>query len=110
MIRAYDETEGSDSREKAIDLETGEFIGHPIKEKGVMDGMIMLYKWAEAEQGHKFVNRMKQMAAMKKMRIAGINPKQIKERWEELASDKFYSEKGFDFMTVCSSFDRKPPQ
>lgn len=67
-----------------------------------------LLVWAEKRRGSKFSNIPKQYRAMKMMRLAGIKPKDIQDRWQDMEGDKFWESKGFDFTTVASSFDRKP--
>ncbi len=63
---------------------------------------------AEKRKGKPFVYPLKQMKALKDMRIAEYKPNQIMDRWEELEKDKFYSINGIDFITVAASFDKRP--
>ncbi len=70
--------------------------------------MVDLLLWAEKRRGQKFVNFKKQFLAMGKMAGVPIFPNQIKDRWCELEDDPYWQEKGFDFMNVASSFDKKP--
>ena len=44
---------------------------------------------------------------MKKMRLAGLKVSQICDRWEEMESEQFWQDKGFDFTSVANSFDKK---
>ncbi len=93
--------------EKAIDLETGEEVHLPVK--GVGESMKSLLSWAEERRGFKFVNVIKQLAALKKARSAKIQPYHLKERWEELERDQFWAKRGFDWMDVVSSFNKRAP-
>lgn len=94
--------------EVVIDTE-GSQVGHALKEKpNVAKAMWALLKWAQDRRGSKFPNVPKQFKAMKQMRAAGVTPESIKTRWEELENDKFYQDKGLDFASISSSFDRKP--
>lgn len=92
-------------REKEIDYETREEVKDPLDNLG--GKMQDLLHWAENREGRKFLNIKKQYTAMKKMREAGIQPAEIKQRWIELASEDFHKKVGLDFMMVCSSFDKK---
>jgi len=64
-------------------------------------------QWAEERTGHKFINRTKQYAALKKAKLNGITIERQIERWKQLESDPFYQEKGLDWTMVINSFDRK---
>lgn len=98
-----------DSDYEAVITEEGEKVGTSLNEKpNVVKAMRGLLKWAEDRRGQKFTNIPKQYRAMKLMRLAGVKVEDIKSRWEELEGQKFYSANGVDFMTVSSSFDRKP--
>lgn len=66
-----------------------------------------LCQWAEKRRGFKFVNRIKQYSVLKKAKVNGISPAKLKERWQELESDNFFQEKGFDWGAVVTSFDKK---
>jgi hypothetical protein len=74
------------------------------KEKDAYESMC---KWAEAQRGSRFVHRLKQYKALKDAKLAGIKSAALKERWEEMSVDKFFSKNGFDWTNVVSSFDRK---
>lgn len=68
-----------------------------------------LLEWSiQRRGGGKFVNVAKQMKAFQLMSKAGIPLSKLKNRWGELERDKFYKDKGFDWMTVYSSFDKRP--
>jgi hypothetical protein len=102
----YREDTSSDSYETVIDAETGE---SPVEEQSnILRNMNALLAWGENRRGGGFVNPPKQRVAMKKMRLAGIGPEDIKRRWIELEGQEFYKKVGMDFMSVCSSFDKKP--
>ncbi len=74
------------------------------KEKIAYESMC---KWAEAQRGSKFVHRLKQYKALKDAKLAGIKSTALKERWEEMSIDKFFSKNGFDWTNVVASFNRK---
>lgn len=105
-IRAYDENQFHS--EKTITMD-GEVVA--IKPKGEKDNnahlMRKLIDEAEKKRGAKFVNMPKQFAALKKLRIAGINLDRIRKRWDELERDDFWKDK-LDFWAVANSFDKKP--
>lgn len=98
--------------EPAIDSETGEKITEKELKKGDSVSKIMteLIVWAEERRRCKFPNRGKQLKALAVMRQAMITPREVKERWMELEKDDYHIENGMDFMSVSSSFNRKPPQ
>tara|TARA_R110000868_G_scaffold157343_2_gene384539 strand:+ start:513 stop:1235 length:723 start_codon:yes stop_codon:yes gene_type:complete len=77
----------------------------PSKEKKA--GYEMLLQWAEKESGRKFVHRPKQYAALKQAQAAGLKAQDLRDRWEEMENDKFWSEKGYDWTQVVASFNRK---
>jgi hypothetical protein len=66
-----------------------------------------LCKWLESTRGSKFVSRGKQYRALKEAREASISPNRLKERAQEQLNDPFYQDKGIDWGTVVSSFNRK---
>ncbi len=66
-----------------------------------------MVRWLEKQTGVKVVNRVKQYAHLKKARTAGILPKRLKDRALELLDEPFYREKGMDWGSVVSSFDRR---
>lgn len=66
-----------------------------------------LLGWAKSVHGRKFTNAVKQFAAMKRARIAGFGPEDIKRKWNEMEQDDFWSEKGFDFNEVVSQLSKK---
>lgn len=64
-------------------------------------------QWAEERSNRKFINRVKQYAALKKAKQAGISVPRLVERWKELENEPFYKEHGLDWGMVLSSFDKK---
>lgn len=66
-----------------------------------------LLRWSEERTGRKFVARLKQYAALKRAKDAGIGPARLKERWADLEEKNFHKENGLDWNMVVSSFDRK---
>lgn len=64
-------------------------------------------QWAEERAGRKFINRVKQYAALKKAKAAGIDNTKLMRRWKELEKEPFYQEHGLDWMMVISSFDKR---
>ena len=95
-----------DSDYEPVVNEDGEKVESP-QNPNISKAMRELLKWAEERRGGKFINIGKQFKAMKLLRLAKINPTQIKERWEELESDKYYRQKGFDFADIANNFDKK---
>lgn len=105
----YDESVSSDSYEDAIDLDSGNVVDRfPTKsEKNASSQMLDLIRWASGRRGKAFVSVPKQLKALGLMRRANRGPQAIMARWVDLENDDFYAEKGFDFMTVAMSFDKK---
>ena len=64
-----------------------------------------LLQWAEKRRGFKFVNRIKQYAALKKAKGLDISISRLKERWIQLEGENWRD--GFDWSGVVSSFDKK---
>lgn len=94
----------SDTIEEVITLD-GDKVD--VQPKGVAGAMRNLLKWGEDRRQKKFVNYPKQYKAMKLMKVANISPTQIKDRWVELEGEKYWRDRGFDFMDVASSFDKR---
>lgn len=63
-------------------------------------------EWAR-KRGRKFVNVPKQIKAINGAFDSGITQSELVSRWKEMENDEFWSEKGFDWMNVVNSFDRK---
>lgn len=106
-IRGYDEDRDSASYGKTIDADTGEFVGNKEDKRGSSKKAKELIVWATERRGFNFTSIPKQLLAINKIKTAGKSPEDVKARWMEMEQDPFWAEKGFDFMSVCSSFDRK---
>ncbi len=106
---SYREDASGDSYEEAIDIDTGEPVRSKPKEK-VLPIYQELMEWAEKRRGRKFMpgTEKKQYKAFKSARTFGLNPSQLKQRWMDMEGDKFWADKGFDWMTVVYSFNKKP--
>jgi len=102
---SYQEDKSSDSHETVLDAETNEPIR--TQPKGKVTGKKDLLKWAEDRRGTMFSFPTKQFKAMQIMIEAKKTPNEIKNRWVELETDNFYKDRGFDFMDVASSFDKR---
>lgn len=68
-----------------------------------------LIAWSEKERGFKFppTFRTKQYKAFKLANQNGITRAQLMERWEEMATEKFWQKNGYDWMNVFDSFSKK---
>lgn len=75
--------------------------------KATREAYEVLLRWAESERGSKFVHRTKQYKALKEARTIGLKAADLKERWEEMANDKYWADKGYDWVNVVASFNRK---
>ena len=105
-LGSYREDSPSDAYENVIDADTGE--AEKVKPKGdASKVMLELLEWGASRRGSGFINLGKQYKAMALMRKAGKQPADIKNRWTELEKDDFHKKKGFDFMDIANSFDRK---
>jgi hypothetical protein len=103
-MKTYDENKSFE--EPSIDMETGEAnTNAPVK--GVGASMEHLLNWSIERRGFPFVNKLKQYSAFKRAKAAKIQPEDLRVRWQEFEVDKFYKEKGFDWGTVVSSFDKR---
>jgi hypothetical protein len=100
--------------ETTIDYETNTLRRDAVSGRGARGGagkvMLGLISWAVERRDRNFTTSgfKKQMRALAILRKAGYQPSEIKDRWLELEDDKFFKEKGFDFMTIVNSFDKKP--
>lgn len=101
----YQENASSDSYEDVVDLDTGEKAR--TKDGNVMKGMKELLSWAESRRGSKFINVGKQFKAMKTMRLAGVSMSKVKNRWDDMEKDSYWSKRGFDFADVANNLDKK---
>lgn len=102
---SYREDGSSDSYETVINADTGEIDTTP--KSNAAKSMKDLLTWLEVRRGSKFVNLGKQYKAMGQMKRAGKTPSDIKNRISDLEKDDFYKKKGFDFMDIANSFDKK---
>ncbi len=105
---SYREDSPQDSYDEAIDIETGETI-KPKEKKSVLPGYKALIDWAEKRRGKKFMpgTTTKMFKAFSHARTFGLEARQLQKRWLEMEEDKFWQEKGFDWMTVVYSFNKK---
>lgn len=71
------------------------------------DAFKSLLKWSEDRRGFKFMSAVKQYTAFAKARSAGLTPGDLKERWQEMEGDDYWASKGFDWMNVVASLDKK---
>ncbi len=104
-MRQIDERKMSTDYEETVDLETG--LPVQAAKSTVGQSMKELLQWAADRRKFGFANVPKQYAAMKRMRIAGVSPDQVKERWKEMENDSYWQGKGFDFTSVVATFDKK---
>lgn len=75
--------------------------------KNKREAYLKMVTWAEERRGFKFMNYPKQFKALSEAVRHGIPPGKVYERWEKFEKDKFWIEKGFDFMDVVVSFGKK---
>lgn len=103
----YNEGESSDSYEEVIDLDSGEI--QVEAKKDVRAKYLEMISWAEGRRGFPFLKEktLKQFKAFAIAKKNGIDPSKLKERWCEFEKDKFWQEKGFDWMDVINSFNKK---
>jgi len=103
----YNENNTSDSYEDVIDLESNE---RAVPKSNTSSKVRELVDWAVNRRGRKFISYPKQYKAINQLKNSdqNITPDDIKVRWVEMEQDPFWKEKGFDFMSVMSSFERKP--
>ena len=102
----YREDQPSDSFEEQIDLDTGE----PIRGKETKSPIYkQLLMWAENQRGFKFMPNAigKQYKAFSLAKRSEIQPARLQERWREYSVDKFWQAKGFDWMDVVLSFNKR---
>lgn len=66
-----------------------------------------LISWLRNLTGAPLINRIKQYKHLAVARNANISKTRLKQRAEEMWKDSFYQEKGMDWGSVISSFDRK---
>lgn len=102
----YNEGNSSDSYEDSIDLDSGE-KARSIPKADKKEAYMKMIKWAEDKRGFKFMNILKQFKALSNAVQNDIQPERIYTRWEEMEKDKFWISKGFDFMDVVTSFNKR---
>lgn len=88
--------------------ELGEREKRPEKKVNALISMKELISWAENRRGGSFMNIKKQFKAMAMLRESKISIQRTKDRYCELERDEFWKKKGFDFMDVANSFDKRP--
>ena len=110
-MKLLNENQHSDEWETVLDIDTGKPVQKILKEvdPNVASAMWQMITWAvkEKRQNILFPNLGKQFKALKILRLMGIQPCQIQERWAELQEDSFYQKAGIDFMSLVKSFERK---
>lgn len=110
----YNESAASDAYEPAIDADTGEMVAPPPKptkqtpKPRADDPVWEMIRWAENQRGGSFMSYPKQIKALGQLRDAKVSRESIKARWRDMQNDKFWQDKGFDFINVLNSFDKKP--
>lgn len=82
----------------------------PKKAKGTTKVYDSFVRWAEEERGAPFLatHITRQYKALKIAQQNKIRSIDLKERWQEMAGDNFWASKGYDWMDVVNSFNRKP--
>ena len=110
-MKLLNENQHSDEWETVLDIDTGKPVQKILKDvdPNVASAMWQMITWAvkEKRQNILFPNLGKQFKALKILRLMGIQPCQIQERWAELQEDSFYQKAGIDFMSLVKSFERK---
>lgn len=88
--------------------EEGDAVGaEPVQKGRYIHAFNSMIRWAEEQRGFPFVTKTKQFKALKIAKEAKLGSVQLKERWQELEGDKFWIEKGFDWMDVVMSFNKR---
>lgn len=106
-MKYYDERKTEENYEPVIDAETGMAVKAP-KRVGVKDNWQARLLWSAKRRGGAFLNVPKQYKAFHIMDEAKIPQSAIKDRWLEMEEDKFWQEKGYDWMDVANSFNKRP--
>ncbi len=101
----YDEKKSADSYDDSMDMETREPV---IEKTGGNEKMKELIIWAEKRRGSKFINFPKQYKALSICKRNNIKISHVKERWQEMEQEEYWIKRGFDFMDVLASLDKKP--
>lgn len=102
----YNENKHGTDYEDVVDADSGTLR----KEGSGNSKMKELIDWATKRRGSPFINLTKQYKALGVCKRNKIGVSSIKERWQELEQDNFYQTNGFDFMSVVSTFDKRPPK
>lgn len=95
---------------RVVDISLKEESERPDKiSKREQTAFLPLLKWAESERGFPFLltERGKQLKALKIAKQNGIKSEALRERWYKFSEDKFWSEKGFDWMNVVKDFNKR---
>lgn len=100
----YNESNPSDFFEEVIDLDTGE---RARGSTSASPAFKQLLKWAEDRRGFKFLSVPKQFKAFALARTNSIEPSRLQQRWKDMENDKFWLSRGFDWMDVVISFNKK---
>lgn len=92
--------------EEVIDADTGEPVVEVKKATGKTQELL---KWAESRRGSPFFKQshLKQLRAFRVAKDNGLHSEELKNRWIEFEKDKFWSSKGYDWMDVVMSFNKK---
>lgn len=107
-MKHYSESEFSDTGEAQIDAETGE-AAVEVKKTKATDKYWEMINWSTDRRGSPFLKQTikKQFKAFSVAKDNKISPVDLKDRWIKMESDKFWIEKGFDWMDVVLSFNKK---
>jgi hypothetical protein len=103
----------TDKSEKRIEKYNPDQEDQPLKKaslsKDTRSKYDKLITWAENERGFPFLvgSRLKQYKAFTEAKANKLNVEQLTDRWQEMATDKFWSSNGFDWMDVVKSFNKK---
>ena len=108
-FKGYNENESVDDL-PSVDLDSGEILAPKTAKSAKGESYKKLIEWAEERRGMKFLpgSLLKQFKAFKSAGQVGLSVNDLKRRWEDMEGEKFWQDKGFDWMTVVYSFNRKP--
>ena len=101
----YNESNTSDFFEDVVDADSGEVVKD--KRTNATKSYREMLAWGENRRGAKFINITKQFKAFSVAKGAGVGPDRLRERWCEFETDNFWSKKGFDWLDVVNSFDKR---
>lgn len=84
-------------------------VKEPEDDPRITAGYKSMIAWAESQRGFPFLkgSTLKQFKALKVARESGIKSTPLKERWVEFSEDEFWKDKGFDWMDVVRSFNKR---